>query len=134
MEKSTLWWTVSALLRLSHVTKRVSSKAGNAFAVPLKTLHIEEKGETTYLSKVQRAKASSGRQEIPPSKINNLVLMLKYNDTNLSDVSPLSEYEALFNKVDGPDGKAVITESIKSYDTKVSSRPSHHRKHLHQLA
>jgi hypothetical protein len=49
------------------------------------------------------------------ASVANLVLMVRFRDHAERALPALSDYEALLNGLDGPDGRAVVTESVRSY-------------------
>jgi len=51
--------------------------------------------------------------------IRNLVLMIRFSDYNDTNTPPVEDMELLMN-ADEPDGRVVITESVKSFYTKQS--------------
>jgi hypothetical protein len=49
------------------------------------------------------------------TSVANLVLMVRFRDHAERALPALSDYEALLNGLDGPDGRAVVSESVRSY-------------------
>jgi M6 family metalloprotease-like protein len=97
-----------------------STGAARAKAAPKAGQQERELSGKTYLSEAQAAR-QSGRGR-PPAQLKNLVLMLKFNDTDLSTLPTKERFERLFNEVGlVRDNVTIFTESVRTLYRQMSS-------------
>jgi M6 family metalloprotease-like protein len=101
-------------------SRRKPSRAGDARAAPVKRKELSLKETTTFAAK-QRAGMQAGRGTPPPATLTNLVLMLKFNDTNVSSLPTKEQFDRLFNSENGTDPVIVPSRSIKTFYKELSA-------------
>jgi M6 family metalloprotease-like protein len=101
-------------------SRRKPSRAGDARAAPVKHKELSLK-ETTTFAATQRARMQAGRGTPPSATLTNLVLMLKFNDTDVRSLPTKEQFDRLFNSENGTDPVIVPSRSIKTFYKELSS-------------